>query len=588
MLSREDPALHANILEGARALNPPAPVLRDASGVRWRGGVADSLTRPVLLPPSGVTHHTDYEAVSTGKHGPSELLAVYPLVLVVGIAAAFRTAALVIRACIAMLYCRRMSGPEFDGALPAQEPPAAPPRPFFRPWATWLSTVLLTGLIGYLFILTPDGPLDRLRRPEDSLERLTEREMDVRAALRRASPWERRVYALLSGGDEGLDDWIRWHEELADVSSSPDVELSLLILLGESRQTEALQSTLEDWEDDDPVATRMKDWIEAAYLEPSLSRATGRALITEVRDELPAGWFADALVARLARRSGDAVARQQAESAIAARGSVLLLRWRDLEAAGLLLAVAGLATAGVMLLTHADVRVAEARMPYGFSLAEGYALFIRGGLGFLVLGAGFGFVISEDSALDAITGPATVAPMIVYAAWYLRSSGVSFTAAFGLLPGRDRLVTVAWVALALVGLQLAGEGLIGAAFDALRLSSHWADGLQENLIWGSWGLVARETIGSAVWAPLGEELAFRGILYPALRKRFSVTPAAAISAAVFAVAHGYGMLGFAAVFWSGMLWAVAYERTGSLWPSIIAHAAGNLGATIGVVALLRT
>jgi membrane protease YdiL (CAAX protease family) len=164
---------------------------------------------------------------------------------------------------------------------------------------------------------------------------------------------------------------------------------------------------------------------------------------------------------------------------------------------------------------------------------------------------------------------------------------VSFTAAFGLSPGRGRFVTIAWVAVGLVGLQLAGESLVGAALDALRLSSHWADGLQENLIWGSWGLVARETIGSAIWAPLGEEVAFRGVLYPALRTRFGVAPAAALSAAVFAVAHGYGVAGFAAVFWSGVLWALAYERTGSLWPGIVAHAAGNLAATVGVIALLR-
>ena len=480
-----------------------------------------------------------------------------------------------------------MSGPEFDAAPPPPAPAAAPPRPFFRPWATWLSTVLVAGLVGHLYVLASGGPLDRLHRPEDSLERLTEREMDVRAALRHAAPWERRLFALLSGGDESIDDWIRWHEELAEVSTSPDVELSRLILLGETRQTEALRAALDDWEGNDAAETRRKDWIAAAYLEPSLSRATGRALITEVRDELPAGWFADALVARLARRSGDAIARQQAESAIATRGSVLLRRWRALEAAGLLLAVAGLATVGVLLLARADLRVADARLPDGFSPAEGYALFIRGALGFLVLGAGLGLMIPDDSALDALTGPATVAPILLYAAWYLRSRGVSFTAAFGLLPGRDRLVTVAWVALALVGLQMAGESLIGAALDALRLSSHWADGLEENLIWGSWGLVARETIGSVLWAPLGEEVAFRGVLYPALRRHSGVAPAAALSAAVFAVAHGYGVLGFAAVFWSGILWALAYERTRSLWPCIVAHAAGNLAATVGVVALLR-
>jgi len=486
-----------------------------------------------------------------------------------------------------VLYCPRMSGPDFDGAPLSPGLAAAPPRPFFRPWVTWLSTALVAALLGHLYFLTPGGPLDRLDRPEDSLERLTEREMEVRAALRHAPAWERRLYALLSGGDEGVDDWVRWHEELAEVSTSPDVELSRLILLGETRQTDALRAGLDDWEDDDPGAMRRKDWIAAAYLEPSLDRATGRALITEVRDELPAGWFADALVARLGRRSGDAIARQQAESAIAARGAVLLRRWRGVEAAGLLLGLAGLAALGFLLLTQADPRAAHARMPDDFSLGDGYALFVRGALGFLALGTGLGLTIPNDSALNVLAGPASAAPILVCAAWYLRSRGQSFAAAFGLVPGRDRLVTVAWVTLALVGTQLAGEGLIGAALDALHLSSHWADGLPENLIWGSWGLVARETIDSALWAPLGEEVAFRGVLYPALRARFGVAPATALSAAVFAAAHGYGMPGFAAVFWSGVLWAVAYERTGSLWPCIIAHSIGNLAATVEILALLR-
>src|SRR5262249_46671181 len=132
-----------------------------------------------------------------------------------------------------------------------------------------------------------------------------------------------------------------------------------------------------------------------------------------------------------------------------------------------------------------------------------------------------------------------------------------------------------------------GEALIGLVLDALHVTSHWADGLQENLVWGSWGLVTRETVDSVIWAPLGEEVAFRGVLYPALRSRFGVAPATAVSAAIFALAHGYGVLGFVAVFWSGVLWALAYERTGSLWPGIIAHRAGNGRARVGVMALLR-
>ena len=487
----------------------------------------------------------------------------------------------------AMLYCRRMPGLESDVVPLSPEPAAAPAQPFFRPWATWLSTALVALFIGYIFVLTPGDPLDHLHWPEDSLERLAGRDMEMRAAIARAAPWEQQLYAILSGGDDSVDDWVRWHEDLAQASNSPDVEMDRLILLGEAGRTAAVREGVEDWEPDDESATRRKAWITAAYLEPKITRAAGRALITEARDELPVGWFADALVARLALRASDTVTRQQAEAAIAARGAALLDRWRALQAVGLLLAVAGLASLGVMMLTHADPRIAEARMLDGFSLGDGYALFIRGALGFLVLGTGLGLVVPDETALDGITGPTTIAPVLLCALWYLRARGVSFTAAFGLAPSPSRWSRLAWIALTLIGLQLTGEAVISAALDSLHLTSHWADGLEENLIWGSWGLVARETIDSAIWAPLGEEIAFRGVLYAGLRSRFGMVPAAALSAAVFAVAHGYGVLGFLAVFWSGALWAVAYEKTGSLWPGIIAHSAGNLMATVGVVALLR-
>ena len=290
--------------------------------------------------------------------------------------------------------------------------------------------------------------------------------------------------------------------------------------------------------------------------------------------------------ARRASRSGDVLTHPQAEAAIATRGAVLLDRWRALEATGLLLAVAGLVSLGA-LLRSPEPRIAHAEMLTGLSLGDGYALFIRGALGFLVLGTGLGLLIPEDSALDSITGVATVAPILLYALWYVRHRGLSFAQAFGLTPGPGGWTRIALVALALIGLQLTGEALIGLVLDALHVTSHWADGLQENLVWGSWGLVTRETVDSVIWAPLGEEVAFRGVLYPALRSRFGVAPATAVSAAIFALAHGYGVLGFVAVFWSGVLWALAYERTGSLWPGIIAHSAGNVMATVGVIALLR-
>src|SRR5215510_936517 len=442
---------------------------------------------------------------------------------------------------------RRMPGFESDVLEIFPEPPRKTPRPFFHLWATWLSSVVVATLVGYLFVLSTGDPVDHLHWPED---------------------------------------WIGWHEELAQESSSPDVELDRLILLGEAGRSTAVREGVDEWEPDDETAAKRKEWISAAYLAPSLSRATARSMIGEVRDELPVSWFADTLVARLASRSGDVLARQQAEAAINGRGAVLLDHWRALEATGFLLAAAGLVSLGMLVRSH-DPRIAHAELLSGLSLGDGYALFIRGALGFLVLGTGLGLLIPEDSAVDSITGVATVAPILLYTLWYVKDRGLSFGQAFGLAPGPRGWGRIALVAFALIGLQLTGEALIGFVLDAFHLTSHWADGLQENLIWGSWGLVARETVDSVIWAPLGEEVAFRGVLYPALRSRFGVAPAAAMSAAVFALAHGYGVLGFVAVFWSGVLWAFAYERTGSLWPGIIAHSAGNAMATVGVIALLR-
>jgi membrane protease YdiL (CAAX protease family) len=84
-----------------------------------------------------------------------------------------------------------------------------------------------------------------------------------------------------------------------------------------------------------------------------------------------------------------------------------------------------------------------------------------------------------------------------------------------------------------------------------------------------------------------EELVFRGLLYGTLRRWMGWPAAAILSAAVFAGAHGYGVAGFGSVFASGVLWAVAYEKTRSLLPGMVAHAANNVSAACAVLALLR-
>ena len=74
--------------------------------------------------------------------------------------------------------------------------------------------------------------------------------------------------------------------------------------------------------------------------------------------------------------------------------------------------------------------------------------------------------------------------------------------------------------------------------------------------------------------PFAEELLFRGVLYGWLR-RWGVVVATAASAVVFGVFHLAPVLLVPTVL-VGVVNAVLYERSGSIWPAVAAHAANNV------------
>lgn len=88
----------------------------------------------------------------------------------------------------------------------------------------------------------------------------------------------------------------------------------------------------------------------------------------------------------------------------------------------------------------------------------------------------------------------------------------------------------------------------------------------------------------AVAAPFFEEVLFRGVLFAGLRGALRPLGAGAVSALMFALVHGdpQAILVLSAL---GALFAFLYERSGSLWPAVIAHALWN-GTTTLVVTLI--
>lgn len=95
--------------------------------------------------------------------------------------------------------------------------------------------------------------------------------------------------------------------------------------------------------------------------------------------------------------------------------------------------------------------------------------------------------------------------------------------------------------------------------------------------------VAAAIVFGLVAAPIQEELVFRGLLYPALRRRFGRWPAAWAQAALFGAVHyvpaprlADSLLLQGAMVGTGLGLALIYERRGNLLAPVAAHAAFNL------------
>ncbi|KIL71934.1 CPBP family intramembrane metalloprotease [Bacillus badius] len=88
-------------------------------------------------------------------------------------------------------------------------------------------------------------------------------------------------------------------------------------------------------------------------------------------------------------------------------------------------------------------------------------------------------------------------------------------------------------------------------------------------------------IVAAIISPIYEEIFYRGFLYRWLRTRISIVGAILLSSLIFTVIHIPTYNVMPVNFLSGIIFALAYERTGSIWPSVIIH-----GLTNGIMVFL--
>lgn len=91
----------------------------------------------------------------------------------------------------------------------------------------------------------------------------------------------------------------------------------------------------------------------------------------------------------------------------------------------------------------------------------------------------------------------------------------------------------------------------------------------------------------AIIAPVAEELLFRGLLYPVLRRSWGVTLAIILNALLFGFAHVVLIL-IPGLFFVGLILAWVRERSGSVIPGMLLHALQNGIIIIGIYALANS
>lgn len=187
------------------------------------------------------------------------------------------------------------------------------------------------------------------------------------------------------------------------------------------------------------------------------------------------------------------------------------------------------------------------------------------------------FLESEEGEIvlaGSSLGVAVVA-LVALAALRVRPS------AFGAVrPRRVDLRVTLWLALAL-GLFYVVVGIVMLIVTGMRVDELIASTSGTQLTFPLvWGLV--------IVPPIAEEFLFRGVTQTALRRDFGPVAAYFLSAAIFAIAHrawneALPIWATANHLLGGLVFGLAYEKTGALWPGMLLHFLGNGMLVVGVL-----
>jgi membrane protease YdiL (CAAX protease family) len=203
----------------------------------------------------------------------------------------------------------------------------------------------------------------------------------------------------------------------------------------------------------------------------------------------------------------------------------------------------------------------------------GWAFLMLVAEGFVLRGLGTAFWPGEGPHLARAVGAIVFYIVMVAPVWYAaRREGFSLPQAVGM---RGMQVGPA---VLLAALLVPVEWYVGVVWFSVASSLHLnLPGRPSPIEFfgtSTLGVILGFVVAGFV-APIAEEIVFRGVLYAQLRCAWGDIAAVLLSSALFAAIH-LNAVAFIPLMFVGIVLALLFRRSGSLWGSIISHGIYNI------------
>lgn len=424
-------------------------------------------------------------------------------------------------------------------------------------------------------------PLAQFDEPVQVLVRATEGPLELALGFERLAGQELSGPLSLEGlRGELADQYVLGRERLEGAVAEDRIELDERVLI-ELRVRAAVLRAGEGEAQALLAAEQLSAWIErwplveafaVAFAEHSTERPDA---LLEAAEGMLRGPARTELLERLGQRLDRPAAVADRVETARADAEARVERGLRLAALFVPLGLIGVGMLGALLaLPPRSVRLDPPARPHPWpAFADGLGLFARYGVGFFAVQTVLALTVGQRAL--GWSAAVSSAPLLLFAlARYGSTSAASVPLGGGL--AHDRIGRL--VAFPLGGWIAAYAGLLGVAILLSNgASDPFANPFLELLSDADEGLRTRLLIEACLWAPIFEELAFRGALFGGLRARFGFLPSALISSIAFGSAHAYDAVGIAGIIWVGFALAWLYERTRSIWACMLAHALFNFG-----------